>query len=158
MINITKPSKSQPVPAPTKPIIPTIGIKLPTQNKPAPQPDHAATQAAIDNLVTASTATIPTTPPPEVRDSKVNATILSALESLDKALEEKAPGMAEYIAIIHKNMREDPAQVVLMSDEERGIFFRGLKRVTDQEIIATTKGKKASKPSASTKTISVDDI
>lgn len=156
-------------PPPTPPrTIPRIGINIPrpvqpmTQN-PAhiPQPDYATTQSAVAQLVT--TVQNQTTPPPEptaplLQDSKVNATILEALHSLDAALEIRAPGMAQYIAIIHKNMRDDPAQVVLMSDEERGIFFRGLKQVTQQEIIATTKGKRAPKSSTSMKNISLDDI
>lgn len=170
---IKKPTPPTPPTPPSK--IPRIGINIPRPAQPvtqnpahAPQPDYAATQSAVTQLVT--TASVmqqsQTTPPPEpvaptatlLQDSKVNEVIMTALASLDAALEIRAPGMAQYIAIIHKNMRDDPAQVVLMSDEERGIFFRGLKQVTQQEIIATTKGKRASKPSTSMKNISLDDI
>lgn len=163
-------TQPQPQPQPQPPTVPRIFPRInigsasnrttpiPDRTDQQAKPDHAATQASVAELVTQATQT---TPPPSdslakpAQDSKVSEEIFTALASLDAALETKAPGMAQYIAIIHKAMRDDPAQVVLMSDEERGIFFRGLKSVTQQEIIATTKGKRASKASGS---ISLDDI
>lgn len=76
--------------------------------------------------------------------------------SVQQALLSAHPSMPILLAEIHKTLKQDPAQVTLLDEEDIGILVSGLEAQTKVEIMATmtssTKGGKALKK------ISADDI
>lgn len=86
----------------------------------------------------------------------VSDIILNALSNLQDGLLADSPNISSHIITIHKAMKDDPHQVVIMSEEQKAVFFAGLMKATNNYIVATTKGAKKSK--ASNVSIDVDDI
>lgn len=62
---------------------------------------------------------------------------------LREALEKNVPGFANKLREIHVKLRNDPATVTLLSDEEIGVIVAGLEKHTNVQIIAPTAIKAA---------------
>lgn len=77
------------------------------------------------------------------------------LATLDKLLEDAAPGISGLLRDIHTQLKKDPDVVTILSEEECAILVRGLKKQTATEI-ATTAAK--SKPKKSLKAMTVADL
>lgn len=67
------------------------------------------------------------------------------LAELEAALNDKQPGFKTILRDIHTKLRQDPAIVTLLSDEEIGQILAGLKQHAQVEIIAPKEKKTASK-------------
>jgi len=81
--------------------------------------------------------------------------IREKLATLDKLLEDSAPGIASLLRDIHSQLKKDPDVVTILSEEECAIIVNGLKKQTATEI-ATSAAK--SKPKKSLKNMSVADL
>lgn len=81
--------------------------------------------------------------------------IKEKLASLEAALLEGTPNMPILLREIHRNLKNDPDVVTLLSEEECSILVRGLKKVT-ATTIATVAVKKGAKKAMSKMT--VDDL
>lgn len=81
--------------------------------------------------------------------------IKEKLASLEAALLEGTPNMPILLREIHRNLKNDPDIVTLLSEEDCSILVQGLKKVT-ATTIATTAIKKGSKKALSKMT--VDDL
>lgn len=66
--------------------------------------------------------------------------------SLQSALLEQHPRMPVLLQEIHRNIKNDPAVVTLLSEEELAIVISGLQKQTQTVIVATQ-----AKPSAAAK-------
>lgn len=62
---------------------------------------------------------------------------------LREALDKNVPGFANKLREIHVKLRNDPATVTLLSDEEIGVIVAGLEKHTNVQIIAPTAIKAA---------------
>lgn len=73
-----------------------------------------------------------------------------ALRDLEEALEEQVEGFGDILFKIHSAIKEDPNSVTIFSDEEIGIFSRGLMRHTGITVSVTApkSSKKTQKLSA----------
>lgn len=89
----------------------------------------------------------------------VDHPIKMQLAELEQALNEKLPGFKTILRDIHAKLRQDPAIVTLLSDEEIGGILAGLKHHAQVEIIApkAAKAKKAS-AKAIAANMSADDL
>lgn len=81
--------------------------------------------------------------------------IREKLATLDKLLEDSAPGITSLLRDIHSQLKKDPDVVTILSEEECAIIVKGLKKQTATEI-ATSAAK--SKPKKSLKNMSVADL
>lgn len=82
------------------------------------------------------------------------------MAELEAALLQELPEMRVILKDIHDALKEDPENVTILSDEERGIIIRGLKRSVNEEI-AVSSSKKPTTAAAvkkSMKNKSEDDI
>lgn len=88
--------------------------------------------------------------------STLNSDILINLNELEKALLNDSPKLAECLRHIFKATLEDPSQVTIMTDEQRSIYFRGLTKQTNVELVSASLKKRTAKPKGTQ--ISVDDL
>jgi hypothetical protein len=89
--------------------------------------------------------------------SLASQAISERLSSIAAALLTANPDITNDLHFIHRAILEDPAQVTMMTEEQKITFFAGLKYKTGAEIIATTaKSKQAS--SKKLAALSVDDL
>lgn len=91
--------------------------------------------------------------------SEVDHPIKMQLAELEQALNDKLPGFKTILRDIHTKLRQDPAIVTLLSDEEIGGILAGLKHHAQVEIIApkAAKAKKAA-GKAMVANMSADDL
>lgn len=90
----------------------------------------------------------PTATSVQVRETapvQVDHPIRMQLAELEAALNDKQPGFKTILRDIHTKLRQDPAIVTLLSDEEIGQILAGLKQHAQVEIIAPKEKKTASK-------------
>lgn len=80
-------------------------------------------------------------PEPEVPTS--THPLAMEMMELREALEKNVPGFANKLREIHVKLRNDPATVTLLSDEEIGVIVAGLEKHTNVQIIAPTAIKAA---------------
>lgn len=66
------------------------------------------------------------------------------LIALDTALDAASPTMKGLLQDIHNNIKQDPEQVTLLSEEDISILVRGLKKQTATEITTTALKSKSS--------------
>ena len=76
------------------------------------------------------------------------------IASLQGALLSAHPTLPTLLRTIHKNLREDPELVTLLSEEEIGVIVSGLKKQTNTEISASVLKTKTK----ALKNIGVNDL
>lgn len=74
--------------------------------------------------------------------SQLNVDLKLKLAELEEALLSAHPNMPSLLATIHGQLKKDPEQVTLLSEEEIGIIVRGLSRHTSVAIMPAAKEKK----------------
>jgi len=79
--------------------------------------------------------------------------IKEKLARLEEMLLSKAPNMKELLRDIHRQLKADPDNVTVLSNEECAILVRGLERQTSASI-AETVVKKAPKKAMNKMTVS----
>ena len=82
--------------------------------------------------------------------------LVMELAELEEALNKNIPDFRVQLRNIHTKLRQDPAIVTAMTDEEIGIVVKGLITHANAEIVAP-KAVKAAK-SAAKKIVSADDL
>lgn len=75
--------------------------------------------------------------------SKLGDQLRNSLLDLESALLDKHPRMPNLLREIHKALKEQPENVILLNDEEAMIIFSGLEKQTGVELNIQA-GKKAS--------------
>ena len=84
----------------------------------------------------------------------LNLTLQQKLLELDQALEQVLPTMKTVLRDIHTNLKQDPEQVTLLSEEQVCLIVSGLKRQTATEIAVKAVKKKP----VSLKNITLGDL
>ena len=100
----------------------------------------AAAQSLVSNAAVATNAETPVSNAP----SKIDTYVLNeAIVQLNNALLTSHPSMPVLLRTIHKQLRDDPELVTILSEEELGIIVNCLKKQTNTEIVASVvKGSK----------------
>jgi len=101
----------------------------------------AATQSLVANAAVATSAE----PVVNSAPTKIDTYVLNeAIAQLNNALLTSHPSMPVLLRTIHKQLRDDPELVTILSEEELGIIVNSLKKQTNTEIVASVvKGSKA---------------
>lgn len=91
--------------------------------------------------------------------STIDHPIKMQLAELEQALNEKLPGFKTILRDIHTKLRQDPAIVTLLTDEEIGGIIAGLKHHAQVDVIAPKAAKTAKKETkAKIANMSADDL
>lgn len=80
--------------------------------------------------------------------------ISSRLEELSYQLNQAIPDIRSHLMFIHKAMLKDPAQVTLLTPEQKAIYFQSLSKQTRVELV--TKAASSSKASKKTANLDID--
>lgn len=98
----------------------------------------------------------------EAKNAEVTGTdhpIKMQLAELEAALNDKQPGFKTILRDIHTKLRQDPAIVTLLTDEEIGGILAGLKHHAQVDVIAPKAAKTAKKETkAKIANMSADDL
>ena len=81
--------------------------------------------------------------------------IREKLANLEESLNTQAPGIANLLRDIHKNLKQDPDLVTILSEAECSVLVRGLKKQTATNI-ATSAIKKGTKKAMSKMQVGLD--
>ena len=87
------------------------------------------------------------------QESTQSYQIKEKLAELESLLTAQNPGIATVLRDIHKNLKDDPDLVTVLTEEECSILVRGLKKQTQTEIIT----KKLKAPKKDLKTVDLLD-
>lgn len=77
------------------------------------------------------------------------------LSQMQTILETRAPGLPTLLQTIHRQLKQDPAIVTLLTDSECAILVEGLKEHTAVELACSAM---KSKPKKALKATTVDDL
>jgi hypothetical protein len=69
------------------------------------------------------------------------------LDTLYKKLDANIPDLKDNLRIIYNELKQDPAIVTILSEDEIGIIFRGLSRMASIEVVAASAKKRGGKSS-----------
>jgi hypothetical protein len=148
-------STTSTVPAPAQ----NLSLNLPSNNT-----ADAEIFSQLQNIPTVSTGSPNPEPQPTANNSTANTTtsvandtsldpeIASRLEELAYQLNQSLPDIRTHLLFIHKAMLKDPAQVTLLTIQQRATYFQSLSKQTRVELTA----KAASTSKASKKTANLD--
>lgn len=112
---------------------------------------EAAEKEELPAVTTTEIATATTTPP----ETKLPFELQEKLASLSASLEASLP-IREVLRDIHTNLKQDPDNATLLSEDEVAIIVAGLKKQTNTEI--TTSAIKGSKNTKKLKSLTVADL
>lgn len=136
----------------------------PSLNLPSNNTADAEIFSQLQNIPTVSASSTNPEPQPTANNSTANTTasvasdtsldpeIASRLEELAYQLNQSLPDIRTHLLFIHKAMLKDPAQVTLLTIQQRATYFQSLSKQTRVELTA----KAASTSKASKKTANLD--
>lgn len=99
----------------------------------------------------------PTHPAPTYTNtSDIYANIANKIALLQKSILAEHPSMPHILREIHQELKQDPALVTLLQDEEIAIIVSGLMKQTNTILAATVTKSKSN--AAALKKITADDL
>ena len=138
---------------PVTPIVNTTPATV-TQTHPNQPATNNQTMPAVPVVAEPATNTITAASAPEIVTSNaLDDTIAAKLSELTAKLEAMIPDVRQEMIVIHKALAKDPAQVTVLTPEQRAIIFAGYSRLSGIELVAKAAAKKGPKKDAN---ISVD--
>lgn len=92
---------------------------------------------------------------PELSQSDL---IKANITQLQTALLESHPQMPTLLRTIHSQLKEDPATVTLLEEEEIAIVVRGLEKQTNTSIAASMTTKSSTAKTKALKKVTANDL
>lgn len=133
----------------------SAAVSIPTAaiSSQAAQVKFSVSGIDTNNGVSVNTPVLEATPDQQL----ANAVITERLATLKADLELANPNIGENLRFIHRALLDDPAQVTILTDADRAVFFQGLMKQTLTVITATaSKTRQTSKKDYANTT--VDDL
>lgn len=93
--------------------------------------------------------------PEVITANELPADLLQKIEALQEAILSAHPQMPMLLRTIHKQLKEEPSNVTLLTEDQIASIVNGLKKVTKTELLTATLKKTTVK---SLKNTTVDDL